>query len=358
MMFPQACIISVFAFIASALAVTHTVIVGNSNGDTIYTPPFLNADPGDTLVFQFQQKNHSVVQSSFRDPCTFNGGINSGFFPVPADKTSDFPTFSVPVKDRFPLWFYCAQNANLPNSHCGAGMVFAANPGNRFPAFKTRALAVGARLRAAAGNPSQTPTAPGVRHTIVVGNRNGDTIYTPETVDANPGDELVFQFQQKNHSAVQSSFEDPCTFRGGFNSGFFPVPPGQSDNFQTFTVPVKDRNPIWVYCAQNAGLANSHCGAGMVFAANPGFRFGAFKAKALAVGARLRLRPSPTAAAPGATHTVVVGNGNGDTIYTPPFLDAEVGDKVLFVFQQKNHSVVQSSFGDPCTFNGGFNSGL
>ena len=57
---------------------------------------------------------------------------------------------------------------------------------------------------------------------------------------ANPGDELIFQFEQKNHTATQSSFDNPCTFNGGFNSGFHPVSANQTDNFPTFTVPVKD----------------------------------------------------------------------------------------------------------------------
>jgi len=381
-MFSKTFIVAAFAFIAGASAASHTIIVGDKNGDTIYTPPYLDADVGDTLIFEFQQKNHSAVQSSFNDPCTSIGGFNSGFFPVSANQTSNFPTFSVPVKDKNPIWVYCAQNAGLPTSHCGMGMVFAANPGNKFDAFKQKALAIGAALKAQASStssapPTQTSTAAGTRHTIIVGDKNGDTIYTPDQLNANPGDELIFEFQQKNHSAVQSSFDNPCTANNGFNSGFFPVSANQTSNFPTFTVPVKDSNPIWVYCAQNANLPTSHCGMGMVFAANPGLKFDAFRAKALAIGAELKAKaaassilasatskpvdiasPTSTSSAPGTTHTVVVGDKNGDTIYTPPFLDANPGDQVLFQFEQKNHSVVQSSFNNPCTNSGGFNSGF
>ena len=69
---------------------------------------------------------------------------------------------------------------------------------------------------------------------------------------------MVFTFEQKNHSATQSSFNRPCTpKRGGFDSGLLvlsvflrsrfvlsyfisshPVPPGQTSGFPTFTVPV------------------------------------------------------------------------------------------------------------------------
>ena len=64
------------------------------------------------------------------------------------------------------------------------GMVFAANPGNKFDAFRAKALAIGAELKAkasasSAAAPSQTSSAAGVKHTIIVGDKNGDTIYTP-----------------------------------------------------------------------------------------------------------------------------------------------------------------------------------
>ncbi|TCD67029.1 hypothetical protein EIP91_000649 [Steccherinum ochraceum] len=377
-MFSKTAIVAALAFVASASAASHTVIVGDKNGDTIYTPPYLNAAKGDNVIFQFEQKNHSAVQSTFDNPCTSNGGFNSGFHPVGANVTSNFPTFTIPVHDTKPIWVYCAQNAGLPTSHCGMGMVFAVNPAGKFDAFKQKALAIGAALKAGSSTssapPTQTSSAAGVQHTIVVGDANGDTIYTPPYLNANPGDELIFQFEQKNHSAVQSTFDNPCTSNGGFNSGFHPVAPGVTSNFPTFTVPVKDKNPIWVYCAQNANLPTSHCGMGMVFAANPGALFGAFKAKALAIGTELKAHAAASSAIasatarigtitsvnppPAATHTVVVGDANGDTIYTPPYLDANPGDKVLFQFEQKNHSVVSSTFDNPCTANGVFNSGF
>lgn len=49
--------------------------------------------------------------------------------------------------------------------------------------------------------------------------------------------------------------------------------------FPTYTVPVNDTKPVWVYCAQ----AN-HCASGMVFAVNAattGNTFDAFRAKAM-----------------------------------------------------------------------------
>lgn len=73
---------------------------------------------------------------------------------------------------------------------------------------------------------------------IQVGDANGDTIYTPEAIVcaflfcidmqcahlllqfANVGDQVVFHFHQKNHTATQSSFAAPCSpLEGGLNSG-------------------------------------------------------------------------------------------------------------------------------------------
>ncbi|KDQ10322.1 hypothetical protein BOTBODRAFT_178339 [Botryobasidium botryosum FD-172 SS1] len=65
-------------------------------------------------------------------------------------------------------------------------------------------------------------------------------------------------------------------------------------------------------------------------------------------------------------HRVTVGP-NAQLIYDPPFISADIGDKVIFSFRQKNHTVTQSSFQSPCTpllgpdgvtviaFNSGFN---
>lgn len=144
-------------------------------------------------------------------------------------------------------------------------------------------------------------------HDITVGSANGSTTYTPNAIFANPGDQVVFHFEQKNHTATQSSFADPCGLKaGGFDSGFMPVGPNITDNFPTFTIPVNDTEPIWVYCRQGEGTPNSHCGLGMVFAVNCGAdgsanSFTAFQQAALAEGAALRAAASSSAALASAT---------------------------------------------------------
>ena len=59
--------------------------------------------------------------------------------PVAANVTDNFPTYTITVNDSSPIWVYCAQAAGTPASHCGQGMVFAANAvesgSNTFEAF-------------------------------------------------------------------------------------------------------------------------------------------------------------------------------------------------------------------------------
>lgn len=302
-----------------------------AGGQLAYSPEAISAQPGDQVVFHFNPKNHTVTQSSFPDPCGKKaGGISSGFQPVAANQTDNLPTFTVTVNDTSPIWIYCAQAANTPNSHCGAGMVFAINCGadgspNSFTNFKNSALAVGASLKAAAaastpvpaatdaapqawttaaygdytipaapavtpvtqavtlgsdtwtttynsypGSPAPTPaSAEGTVHTVVVGGV-GILAFNPPFISAAPRDTVVFEFHQKNHTATQSSFADPCrpldvNGTTGFDSGFMPVA-ADATSFPTWNFTVTDTSPVWVFCRQTA--PSSHCGAGMVFAIN------------------------------------------------------------------------------------------
>lgn len=40
-MFSKTSAVTALAFVAGAFAASHTIIVGDKNGDTIYTPPYL-----------------------------------------------------------------------------------------------------------------------------------------------------------------------------------------------------------------------------------------------------------------------------------------------------------------------------
>ncbi|KII93257.1 hypothetical protein PLICRDRAFT_171036 [Plicaturopsis crispa FD-325 SS-3] len=303
----------------------HYVTVGSANGSLAYSPEAISAQPGDQVVFQFQQKNHTATQSSFANPCGLkDGGFDSGFMPVQANVTDGFPTYTITVNDTQPIWVYCKQKT--PASHCGAGMVFAVNCGadgtpNSFTNFKNSALAIGASLSSSAAAASSTagssatttytaayggvtiappPSASVVTQTItlessstwtttyssyanspaatpasaegnvikVVVGGPGNLTFTPSRVSAQPRDTIVFEFQQKNHTVTQSSFADPCRKLDqngvtGFDSGFFPVADSVTSGFPTWNLTINDTAPVWAYCRQ----AN-HCGSGMVFAVN------------------------------------------------------------------------------------------
>ena len=97
------------------------------------------------------QKNHTVTQSSFDDPCrkisetTYPPiyGFDSGFMPVDDTATSYFPEYTITVNDTKPIWVFCQQQA-ANFSHCGVGMVAAinANPfsDKSFEAFQQLAV--------------------------------------------------------------------------------------------------------------------------------------------------------------------------------------------------------------------------
>ncbi|KAI0082884.1 hypothetical protein K474DRAFT_1681264 [Panus rudis PR-1116 ss-1] len=292
----------------------HQVMVGGPGGLVKYDPPFIQATVGDVVTFVFKQKNHTVTRSTFENPCqAMQGpdGFDSGFVPVSENNTDGpFTVAQVTVEDTNPIWIYCRQ-AN----HCQQGMVFAINPGDKFAAFQAAAMGTGnASASPSSSAAASSATAPGTNasappasatgvatvtatviasgtqqvttygsypgsaaptavsssdHKVIVGGPN-KLVFDPPNITAQVGDTITFEFHQKNHTATQSTFANPCksltetstSGQVGFDSGFMPVADGAT-NFPTYTIQVNDTTPIWAFCAQ----AN-HCAQGMVFAAN------------------------------------------------------------------------------------------
>lgn len=57
---------------------------------------------------------------------------------------------------------------------------------------------------------------------VTVGGTAG-LIYSPDTIEANIGDMVIFTFESNNHTATQSAFTTPCEkLTGGMDSGFMP----------------------------------------------------------------------------------------------------------------------------------------
>jgi plastocyanin len=264
--------------VMSAKGADFQVVVGGPGGITTYTPNTVTANPGDTVTFIFQQKNHTATQSTFANPCAAaSGGFDSGFIPVSPNNTNGpFQEAQFQVTDTNPVWVYCRQTG-----HCQLGMVFAINPGNNFAAFQANAMGNTSTPASSVTTSAAVPTATtpatvsspssstSQDHKIIVGGTD-ILAFQPANISAQPGDTITFEFHQKNHTATQSSFAAPCQMLAststsgqvGFDSGFMPVA-ANATVFPTYTIQVNDTTPIWAYCRQT-----SHCGDGMVFSAN------------------------------------------------------------------------------------------
>lgn len=289
-MFSRPSVLSAFLSLVSVLsaeAADFQVTVGGPGGVIQYNPNFVTANPGDTVTFIFQQKNHTATQSTLANPCTpVSGGFDSGFVPVSDNNTNGpFQEAQFQVADTNPIWVFCRQ-AN----HCQRGMVFAINPGDKFAAFQAAATgnttnttttqSSGTSVATSTTSPAvataTTPVATSTPssttsqdHKIIVGG-TGVLTFQPANITTQPGDTITFEFHQKNHTVTQSSFAAPCQMLAststsgqvGFDSGFMPVAANVT-TFPTYTIQVNDSTPIWAYCRQSG-----HCGQGMVFAAN------------------------------------------------------------------------------------------
>jgi len=146
----------------------HQIVVGGP-GKLLYTPSNITAQVGDTITFQFMQKNHTATQSTFAAPCralaltstTGQVGFDSGFMPV-ADGATTFPVYTIKINDTAPVWVYCRQA-----THCGSGMVFAVNAiesgPNNFDAFKAKAIQLNGTAAATSSGAAATATSGGAK---------------------------------------------------------------------------------------------------------------------------------------------------------------------------------------------------
>jgi plastocyanin len=122
------------SFLAQDTPITvHVVTVGGPNAALEFFPSKVVANVGDMVQFQFKPKNHSVVQSTFDNPCAPISlhsnvtGVFSGYQPVAADAEMT-STYTIMVTDKKPMWLYCSQG-----KHCQSGMSMVINEKYVYP---------------------------------------------------------------------------------------------------------------------------------------------------------------------------------------------------------------------------------
>lgn len=87
------------------------------------------------------------------------------------------------------------------------------------------------------GYNGHTPVPEPKEHRVLVG-PDGEMVFEPEFVHAVPGenqDTVIFEFRPGNWSVTQSTLESPCDGKGGFKTGFVPVPQDAKE-FPTFSL--------------------------------------------------------------------------------------------------------------------------
>ncbi|OJD09922.1 hypothetical protein AJ78_08857 [Emergomyces pasteurianus Ep9510] len=147
---------------------------------------------------------------------------------------------------------------------------------------------------------NEPPMQRGREHRVVVGGEAG-LVFQPETVNAAIGDMVIFDFMSQNHTATQSTFNQPCArMAEGIDSGFMPNPnntvsPAPNMQFQVTTL-----DPVWMFCSQG-----KHCQQGMVFSINPTAEKSQARFKELARAGAVA-SPPPT-----------VGSGGSNTDISP-----------------------------------------
>lgn len=128
----------------------------------------------------------------------------------------------------------------------------------QFTTFALSALSIGSALAA-----SGTTT-----HIVKVGNANGTLEYAPNSIKADVGDMVQFQFAPANHTVTQSTFDQPCqpialhSNVTGIFSGFQPVSATATET-PVYTIQINNTTPIWLYCSQA-----KHCQNGMTMVIN------------------------------------------------------------------------------------------
>ena len=273
---------------------TFHVQVGTFDGMVKFVPNNVNAKVGDVVEFDFLAKSHSLTQSEFLTPCTYNGRFDTGLNQPNPMNISGLHVVPLTVSTEKPQWFYCKQQG--PPNHCGKGMVFGLNPGNKMDQFIQNAINQNGALNSnvIASNsipsiPTASSTAAATTTTITVGLNGGQVLRfdPPFLPKVSIGDKLHFDFHALNHTLTESSLEAPCAKLMGteVDTNFQNVNKMDIPNLKPFDLTITEDKPRFFYCKQANRTPKGHCGKGMVFAVNvDAATFATFEQNAEATG--------------------------------------------------------------------------
>lgn len=276
---------------------THRVEVGTFNGKVQFVPNQVNAEIGDVVEYDFLIKSHSLTQSEFLTPCTYNGGFDTGLNQMNPKNESGLFVIPFEVTTKKPQWFYCKQTS--PKSHCNAGMVFGLNPLDKMDQFIQNAInqnlnatglasSTGLYQTVKPTSTSSTSTATGAVTTVTVGLSNGTVLKfdPPYLSSVAVGQKIHFDFRALNHTLTESSLEDPCKKLAGttVDTNFQNANKGDVPEAKPFDLTIDSDKPRFFYCKQANGTPKGHCKKGMVFSVNTdAATFGQFEQNAMAV---------------------------------------------------------------------------
>ncbi|KAI0379666.1 hypothetical protein F5Y04DRAFT_259567 [Hypomontagnella monticulosa] len=158
-----------------------------------------------------------------------------------------------------------------------------------------------------------TESTTAVTHTVQVGLQHD---FQPDTIVANPGDTIRFNFYPKNHSVVRADFKKPCIpweLTNDPTQSFFSGPI-QQDTLQTpiptWDLKVNHTNPVFFYCSAPGSCIDYK----MVGVINPNKTFTLDIQKEFVANSTFQLSPGesfPDEASPPPTETPAAGGESG-----------------------------------------------
>ncbi|KAJ7657891.1 hypothetical protein DFH06DRAFT_1269340 [Mycena polygramma] len=129
-----------------------------------FDPSSIHPAVGDTIVFEFRSGSHSAVQSTFVNPCTPNGGFDSGVQTVDDSLAVDapgLPTARLLVNDTQPLWFF-----DQAGGLCNKGAVLSVNPSTSQTDAAFKANAASAAVSDTSASASNSATSGGASGSV------------------------------------------------------------------------------------------------------------------------------------------------------------------------------------------------